>query len=105
MGQPTETKYDGWTVIPASSLEGDRSNNFHIADVKLDETKTKIIAFNREYTACCGRHIRHNASLPTKQPKFAKGSDDTLRTKLAEWQNREFEFCGNCVGHFYKDGD
>ena len=105
MGKPTETKYDGWVAIPASSLEGDTSENWHIAEVRLDAHKETIIAFNATRTTCCGRQISKNAPLPNMKLFFPKGNDGSLRTNLANWQNGEFEFCGNCVGHFYKDHD
>ena len=105
MGKPTETKYDGWAAIPASSFDGDNSENWHIAEVKLDASKKTIVAFNATHTTCCGRNISKDAPLPSIKSFFPKGSDGDLRTSLAQWQNGKYEFCGNCVGHFYKNPD
>lgn len=105
MGQPTETKYDGWAVIPKESIEGENPANWHIAEVELDASKEKIVAFNGNQTTCCGRQISKNAPMPRKNSNifYPKGDDKRLRNNLAFWQNGKDECCGNCVGHFYKD--
>jgi len=105
MGKPTETKYDGWAVIPKTSIEGENPANWHIAEVKLDTLKEKIVAFNGNRATCCGRQIKENAPMPKMDSNvfYPKGDDKRLRNNLAFWQNGEDECCGNCVGHFYKD--
>ena len=102
MGKPTETKYDGWAVIPEKSIEGENPGNWHIAEVNLDASRKTIIAFNGNRTTCCGRQISKDAPTPKMDAFYPKESDGKLRTNLATWQNGKYEFCGNCVGHFYK---
>ena len=98
-------KYDGWAVIPKESIEGENPANWHIAEVELDASKEKIVAFNGNQTTCCGRQISKNAPMPRKNSTifYPKGDDKRLRNNLAFWQNGKDECCGNCVGHFYKD--
>jgi len=105
MGKPTDTKYDGWSIIPETSIEGENPENLHIAEVKLDTLRKKIVAFNGNRTTCCGRQISKDAPMPKMNNStfYLKGDDKRLRSNLATWQNGQYEFCGNCVGHFYKD--
>ena len=94
---------NGWAVVQKSKLNGDDGRNYHIVEVKIQKRNG-----NEDYIAewatstCCGLPLKQSANL-ANCTFYRNEQQDDFRIQLAKWQNKGYEFCGRCVGHFYKD--
>ena len=97
---------NGWCVVTKDQLTTKDSRNYHIVEAKVyfdaKSQVNKVASYNPSLETCCGLHIIKDASYQTGSA-FLEAEVDKLRLFLAEKQNGNWEICGNCVGHFYKD--
>lgn len=61
-----------------------------------------VNAYTTTFKTCCGIAFKKDARYQTGSA-FLESEVAKLRNYLAEKQNGDWEICGRCVGHFYKD--
>lgn len=99
-----DDKYNGWAVIHKDYLVDDDGRNYHIVEVQiLSRADGKDYIETRASNTCCGLALKPSAVLSSQCPFYRKENQDSFGIQLAKWQNKGYELCGRCVGHFYKD--
>lgn len=99
----THQDCNGWVILDKSCIIATNPRNYHVAEARIttNPNGTRSYALNAKKETCCSK-LR--AIAPTYNvPCFYQHEVNALRTKLAELENKSFETCGNCVGHFYAD--
>lgn len=100
--ETSDSKYNGWAVIHKAMLKKDDGRNLHIIEVHLQKgSNGNDCATQGNTITCCGLEIKPATDFGTCLSR--KEDQDSFRISLAKWQNKGYELCGRCVGHFYKD--
>lgn len=97
---------NGWAVIDKTQLLADDPCNYHIVEAKVsydnEKKRNVVIAYTRTFKTCCGIAFKKDAQYRIGSA-FLESEVSELRNYLADKQNGDWEICGRCVSHFYKD--
>lgn len=97
-----DTTCNGWVLVNPSRLTAENAKNIHLVEVKFAYNSDAILSWSD--CTYCGEEL-------TAKKNYITGCifHDTaegriaLRQKVAEFQNKGYEVCGNCAGHLYAD--
>lgn len=89
---------NGWAIYNKQDINVEDAKNMHVAEVKFNETNTKLVP-NSAHDTVCGLKLKTSGIRNV----FNSKNDSLLRSELVKQQNGGKEVCGTCVAHFYAD--
>lgn len=94
---------NGWAIYDRSNIAVEKSNNMHIAEVRIEEKGKGGVSvyLNDDNETICGETL---ISIDEgRQNCYCSKSASQIRNKVTELQNNGNEVCGICVSHFHVD--